>query len=103
MAVAQPLKTYVSALWQAEKTIARKLGGSDLRRLPLDQRVMLLVIDIMIAMILQALVELAVITDVQLNNKLNTITSATYPVQPMMVPMDDEDEGTVATDPDLGA
>jgi hypothetical protein len=100
---AQPLRVYAMALWNAEKIIANKLGAADLRRMPVDQRVILIVVDLVLALIIQALVEVNLITDAQIQAKIAALTTATYKIQPDVVPMGDEDAGTATPDPDLGA
>lgn len=100
---AQPLRVYAMALWQAEKVISQKLGGPDLRRVDVNTRVILIIVDLVLALIIQALVELNLVTDAQINAKVAALTSAIYKTQPDWVPPDNEDDGTVSPDPDLGA
>lgn len=103
MAVAQPLKVYAMSLWQAQKSIAQKIGPVDIKRLSVEARVCLILVDLAVAIVIQALVELALVTDAQVNAKINTLVNSTWKRLPTDVPPDDEDEGTVSPDPDLGA
>lgn len=99
------LKTYVRTLWGAEKTIYGKLTGGmgDLKIIPYELRIAFLTINVILGVILKALTDKGVITDADLQASLNTATGAAYPQQPVSVPRTDEDQGTIAPDPDLGA
>ncbi len=98
------LKTYVRTLWAAEKTIYSKLGGTgDLRVIPYSVRLIVLTLDVILSVLIKALTDKAVITDAELNAALAVATSATYPVQPEIIPTEDEDRGTHPVDPDVGA
>lgn len=99
---AQPVKVYALAIWGAQKTIAKKLGNVDLRRLPLTDRVVLITVDFVLAMIIQALVNANIVTDVAVQARIDAVSGATYNRLPESVPIDDEDAGTVTPDPDTG-
>jgi hypothetical protein len=100
------LKTYVTTIWSAQKTIYQKLSGGrpdDLKYMPFELRVAFLTINVILAVILKALTDKGLVTDQELQAGLNTATGATYPVQPQSVMRADEDLGRTAPDPDMGA
>lgn len=101
------LKTYVTSIWSAQKTIYRKLSGGtvdDLKLIPFPLRVAILTIDVTLGVILKALTDKGVLTDAELQAAFSTATGATYPVQPDSVPPVNEEEGRLSVpDPDLGA
>lgn len=72
---------YVTQMGNAQKKIARKLGY-DLASGPLEQRVPVLVCDVMIAVVLKALVDKGVVTDAELVAALNSVRDDTYDTQP---------------------
>lgn len=100
---AQPIKVYATALWNAQKAVALKLAGTDIRRLPIEQRVVLILCDLSIALVIQGLVNANVFTDAAVQTKLNEVANSTYNTLPDRVPAPDPDAGTVPPDPDLGA
>lgn len=100
---AQPIKVYAMALWGAQKTIARKLSSTDIRQLPIELRVCLILVDITIALVVQALVNTGVVTDAQVQAKIAEITGSTYNRLPDIVLPPNEDTGYTPPDPDLGA
>jgi hypothetical protein len=99
------LKTYVRTLWAAEKTIYSKLSGGvqDLRVMPYWSRLIVLTLDVIISVLIKVLTDKAVVTDAELNTALAAATGAAYPVQPEIIPTEDEDRGTHPVDPDVGA
>jgi hypothetical protein len=100
------LKAYVTNIWSAQKTIYRKLSGGqsdDLKLMPFELRVAFLTVDVILGVILKALTDKGVLTDADLQAALTNATSASYPVQPVNTVRTDEDLGTVAPDPNLGA
>lgn len=103
MATPQPLKAYATAIWNCQKTVAMKLGGTDIRRLPIENRVTLILCDLAVALVMQALVSANAVTDAAIQSKLNDIANATYTQLPDNVPAADPDSGYVPPDPDLGA
>lgn len=100
---AQPLKTYAMALWQAQKTVAQKVGGLDLRVLPLELRVTLILVDLSVALVVQALVNAGIVTDAAVQAKLTEITNANYNRLPGHMRGEDTEYGYEPPDPDLGA
>jgi hypothetical protein len=100
---AQPIRTYALALWGAQKTIAWKLGRTDLRQLSLEMRVTLIVVDLSLALIIQALVNIGAVTDAQVQAKMAEISGYNYNKLPDYVPPPNEDEGYDPPDPDLGS
>jgi hypothetical protein len=98
------LKTYVRTLWTAEKTIYSKLSGGvqDLRVMPYWSRLIVLTLDVILGVLIKALTDKGVLTDAELNAAITGATGATYPVQPEMLPVEDEDAGTHPVDPDVG-
>jgi len=97
------LKTYVTNIWSAQKTIYRKLtGNGDLKIMSWDLRVAFLTIDVILGVILKALTDKGVITDLELQTALTNAVNASYPPQPVTVQRTDEDLRTVSPDPDLG-
>lgn len=102
MATAQPLKVYANAIWQCQKAVALKLGGTDIRRLPIELRVTLILCDLAVGLVMQALVTANAVTDAAIQTKLNEIAGATYNRLPDVVPAADVDTGYQPPDPDLG-
>jgi len=98
------LKTYVRNLWGAEKTIYSKLSGGvqDLRTAPYPVRLIVITFNVIISLLIKALTDKAILTDAELNAAVTTATGATYPVQPEVIPPEDEDRGTHPVDPDVG-
>jgi|SRR4051812_11649901 hypothetical protein len=100
--VSQPLRVYVTALWNAEKVIARKLGSQDIRRAPIELRVGLIMLNLVLGCLLQILVEKGITTDADIQTRMTALTSAPLKRQPDNVPPDNEESGVLAPDPDLG-
>jgi hypothetical protein len=99
---ASSVRTYAGLIWSAQKVIARKLGGTDLRRLPISDRVVLVTVDLTLAMILQALVNAGILTDAGIQNRLDAVSGATFARLPDIVLPDNEESNIMAPDPDLG-
>lgn len=99
---ASPVRVYAGMIWGAQKIIARKLGGVDLKRLSLSDRVVLITVDIVLGMILQVLVNANLLTDAVIQARVDAVSGATFQRLPDIVPPDDEDAGIVSPDPDLG-
>jgi hypothetical protein len=100
---AQPIRTYALALWGAQKTIALKLSGTDIRRLPIELRVTLVLVDLSLALIIQALVNTGAITDAQVQAKMAEISGYNYTKLPDIIRAPNVDEGYEPPDPDLGS
>jgi hypothetical protein len=100
---AQPLKTYALALWGAQKTVAQAIGGVDIRVLPLQLRVVLVLTDLSVALVIQALVNAGIVTDAQVQAKLTEISTSTYKRLPDRLRAPDPEQGYDPPDPDLGA
>lgn len=100
---AQPLKVYALSLWNTQKTVAQKIGGLDLRVLPLQLRVTLILVDLSVALVIQALVNAGIVTDAAVQAKLTEIGSAAYTRLADKVRAPDDEQGYVPPDPDLGA
>jgi hypothetical protein len=100
---AQPIKVYATALWNAQKAVATKIAGTDIRRLPIELRVVLILCDLSISLVIQGLVNAGIFTDAAVQAKLNEIAGSTYPTLPDRVPAPDPDSGYVPPDPDLGS
>lgn len=99
---AQSVKTYAMMIWGAQKVIARKLGGVEIKRLDITSRVVLVTVDLVLAMIIQALVNANILTDAAIQARIDAVSGVAYSKLPDTVPPDDEDQGTVAPDPDIG-
>lgn len=98
----QPLRVYVTALWQAEKMIARKLGDQDIRRADLPLRVGLIMLNLVLGSFVQILIGAGLLTDAQFQARMDALANANLKRQPDNPPGDDVDLGTSAQDPDVG-
>ena len=78
-------------------------GLRDIRRLPIELRVVLILCDLSISLVIQGLVNAGIFTDAAVQAKLNEIAGSTYPTLPDRVPAPDPDSGYVPPDPDLGS
>jgi hypothetical protein len=99
----QPLRVYVTALWNAEKVIAKKLGDQDIRRADISLRVGLIMLNLVLASFIQILVGAGIVTDAQIQARFDALANAPLKRQPDFPPGDDVDLGTSAEDPDVGA
>lgn len=95
------VKQYVTALWEAQQVISRKLGF-DLRRASVEMRCVVLAVDVTLGVVIKVLTDGGVITDQALQTRMNAVRDAAYPQQPASVPAPDETTGDVP-DPDMGA
>lgn len=100
---AQSIKVYAMGLWAAQKAVAAKLGNTDLRLLPIELRVTLIVVDLSLALVVQALVNAGIVTDAQVQAKIAEISGSTYNRLPDVVLPPDPDQGYTPPDPNLGA
>lgn len=101
--MAQSVKAYTRALWAMQKTVALKLGGVDIRVLPLQLRVVLVLADLSTALVIQALVNAGTVTDAAVQSKLDSTAAADYPALPDDLRAPDPESGYDPPDPDLGA
>lgn len=100
--MAQPLKVYATAIWNCQKVIALKLGEIDIRRLPIELRVTLVLCDLAVGLVMQALVNAGALTDAAIQTKLSEVASTDFAQLPDIVPAADVDTGYVPPDPNLG-
>lgn len=103
MAVPQPLKVYATAIWNCQKAVALKLGNLDLRVVPIELRITLILCDLAVGLVMQALVQANAVTDAAIQTKLDDIANATYTQLPSRVFPADPESGYVPSDPNLGA
>jgi hypothetical protein len=98
------IATYTRSLWDAQRTIAMKIG-MDLRRAPFEVRATVVIVDLTLAVLIKALTDGGVLTDANLSTRMNAVRDATYPTLPYSPPSVPEDgaDDPMYPDPIAGA
>lgn len=94
-------RTYARTLWNTQVSVCSQLG-IDLTTASQVVRIQMICTDIMMAGLIKVLTDAGVITDAQLKVVFDAITAATFPSQPMSIPVP-LDETQVTATPDFGS
>lgn len=101
--MALTVKQYTRAIWKAQRSVAQTAAGIDLRTVSVELRLVLLLADLAVGIVIQALVTAGIVTDAAVQQRLDAVASAAYPALPTQVRAADPDQGYDPPDPDLGA
>lgn len=77
------LKQYGRTLWDLQQTVCNRIGF-DIRRAPSDQRAIIIAVDASLSLILKALVDKGVFTDLELNAAVQSVRNTVF--QPLGAP-----------------
>ena len=101
--MSQTVKAYTVALWRMQKSVALQVAQTDIRCLPLQLRAVLLMADVAVALVIQALVDAGTFTDAQVQTRLNNVANGTYNPINFTAAAPDPETGYQPPDPDMGA
>jgi hypothetical protein len=82
------LKNYARTLWDIQQTVCNKIG-MDLRQASFDTRCLVVCVDASIALLIKALVDKGVFTDIELNGAVQAVRNMSFaplsPVPPIVL------------------